>query len=99
NRLELEPELVVERARPQDARVVARLLEPVHRLPHLADRSPLEREGPRVDDRLVAVVERMETVRGVERQAAFRRAEDRDPPVAAMRMLDEAADQLVEAVA
>ena len=80
-------------------RDVAGLLEPVHRLAHLADRAALERERGDVDDRLVAVVERVQPVRRVQRQAALGRAEDRDAPVARVRVLDEPADQLVEALA
>src|SRR5919204_271335 len=43
-----------------------------------------------IDDRLVAVVERVQTVRAVELELSLRGAEDRDPPVALVRELDEA---------
>ena len=49
------------------------LLEPVHRLAHLADRAALERERRGVDDRLVAVVERVQAVRA--RTAASQRSD------------------------
>ena len=47
-----------ERAELRDLRPVARLAQPCHRLPHFADRSPVEAEPVAVDDRLVAHVER-----------------------------------------
>ncbi len=96
--LEFRPQRCVELARPQHPRGVARVLEPVHRLAHLADRATLEREGGGLDDGFVAVVQRMEASGGVERQEPLRGAEDRDTPVARVRMLDECGDQVVEPV-
>src|SRR6266550_4435958 len=51
-------QLSVELARTKRARFKACSTQAVHRLPHLADRPALEREGRRVDDGFVAVVER-----------------------------------------
>src|SRR5581483_3806720 len=56
--LELRAQRVVDLCRPQDARPEAGLLESMHRLTHLPDRPTVEREARRVDDSLVAVVER-----------------------------------------
>src|SRR5262249_46983545 len=67
--------------------------EPADRLAHLADRAALEIEGSRVDDRLVAVVEHVQAARSIQAEPALRRAEDRDAPVAAMRVLEEAVDK------
>ena len=63
----------------------------MHGLAHLPDRPALERERGRVDDRLVAVVERVQAVRSVRRERRFRGAEDRDAPAAFVRKRDEAA--------
>ena len=68
----------------------------MHRLPHLADRAALERERRRVDQRLVAVVERLQAAGPVELEPPLRGAEDRHPPVTLVCMVDEAADERVE---
>src|SRR5205823_1692135 len=94
--VQLATQLGIDRARRRDAHRIAGLAQPVHRLPHLADRAALKRERRRLDQRLVAVVEGMEAVRAVEAEPPLRGAEDRDPPVAFMRVIDEAADQGVE---
>ena len=52
----------------------------------------VEREGSGVDDRFVAVIERVQPVRRVERQPRLGRAEDRDPPVTRAGARDESAD-------
>ena len=65
----------------------------MHRLADLSDRTALERERRGVDDRLVAVVQRVQSVCGVDRQPGFGCAEDRDPPVAGASASDEAADE------
>ena len=64
----------------------SRRAQPVDGLAHLADRAALERERRRVDDRLVAVVERVQAVRRYSVEAALGRAEDRDAPVARVRV-------------
>ena len=68
----------------------------MRRLAHLANRAPVEREGRGVDDRFVSVVERLQSMRSVEVEPAFRCSQDRDAPVALVRVLDEARDQVVE---
>ena len=52
-------------------------------------RDPRARTPRRLDDRLVPVVERVQPVRAVQREPPLRRAEDRDPPVAAWAKRDE----------
>ena len=96
--LELGAQVAVDLARCEHARAVARPLETVHRLADLADRPTVERELLDVDQRLVAVVERVQAVRGVEGEPALRRAEDRDPPVACMCVRHETPQQRVEVV-
>ena len=59
----------VELARAQHSRLEARARQPVHGLAHLPDRAPLERERRRLDDRLVAVVERMQAVLTIDADA------------------------------
>src|SRR5207253_8685775 len=87
---QLMAQLRVDLARPQHAGLVGGLLEPVDGLTHLPDRAPLERERRRVDDRLVAVVEHVESVLAVDLEATLRGAEDCDPPIPLVRVLDEA---------
>src|SRR5207253_5390095 len=53
----------------------ARLAEPAHRLAHLADRPPLERELRWTHDRLVAEVHGVEAELAVERNERLARAE------------------------
>ena len=65
-------------------------------LAHLTDRSTLELERPDVEHGLVAVVERMQTVRPVAVEARLGCAEDRDPPVARVGEGDEAVDEVRE---
>ena len=97
DRLELGAERRA-RSRPGGAHgTVARRAQPVHGLAHLADRAALERERADVEHRLVAVVERPQPMRAVEREAALRRAEDRDPPAAGVRERDERVDEAVNA--
>ena len=59
------------------------------RLAHLSNRASLERERRDVDESLVTVIERMQPVPAVQRQETLRRAEDRNAPVALVRMVDE----------
>src|SRR5439155_10452350 len=89
----------LDRPRVPQLGAVAGVLEPMDRLPHLPDRPPLERERRRLDDRLVAVVERVKAVAAVDLEAALAGAEDRDAPVALVRECDEAGDEAVESVA
>ena len=89
---ELMSERRVDLARAQRARRVAGAFEPVDRLAHLPDRSSLQREGFGVDDGLVAVVERVQSVRAVDVERGFGCAEDRNPPVARPRELQERSD-------
>src|SRR5207249_4890255 len=63
-------------------------MQTVDRLANLADRAALERERGHVEHRLVAVIERAEPVPAIERQAAFRGAEDADAPAARSCMLE-----------
>ena len=91
--LQLPAEVGADLAWPQDRDLVAGALDPVDRLPDLADFAPFEREGRRVDDSLIAVVERVQPVHPVERESSLRDAEHRDPPIAAVRVLDEARDE------
>src|SRR5207244_3512258 len=81
--LELRPQAGIELAGTQDLRVITGALEPVHRLPHLADRPALERERRRVDHRLVAVVEGVQPVLAVDAERALRDAEHSDAPSSA----------------
>ena len=96
--LELTPELDVDLARPQRFHAKTGALEPVHRLPDLPDRAAFERERRGLDHGLVAVVERMQSVRGVHPERPFRRAEDRDAPPARVGEPHEASDQPRKAV-
>jgi hypothetical protein len=76
-------------------RRVAGRAEPVDRLPHLADRPAVEREGRDLEHRLVTVVEGVEPVRAVERRGSARSAEDGDAPVALACERDEPLDEPV----
>ena len=96
NAFELVANAAIELARPQRPRRVAGVLEPVHGLAHLANRAALEREGLDVDHRLVSVVEGMQPVPRVQRQPTLGGSEDRDPPVALVRVGDEQPQELVE---
>src|SRR3979490_201040 len=65
----------------------------MYRLANLADSAAFERKGSRVDNGLVTVVERLQPKRPVELEPALRRTENRDAPIALMRVLDEARNQ------
>src|SRR5439155_12262378 len=94
--LELRAELAADFVRPEDAAAEACSLEPVDRLPHLADRAAFQGERLCLDHRLVAVIERVQPVAAIELEPVLGRAEDREPPVALPRVLDEARDELGE---
>src|SRR5439155_23565825 len=86
-------------AGPEDLSRVAGALEAVNGLAHLADRSPLEVERVHVDDRLVAVVERVQPAAAVEVETRRRGTEDRETPVARVGERDEAVDERRKLVA
>src|SRR5262249_22765898 len=94
--LERVPRPRVDVAGTDDLTLEAGARQPVNGLPHLANRSALQREAGRLDHRLVSVVERLQAVAAVEVEAPLRDAEDRDAPVAAASMPDEARDEVVE---
>src|SRR5205823_14168131 len=87
-----------ERARRNGLGREARAAQPVHGLADLADRSALEREPSRLDDRLVTVVEGVQAVLAIEGQSVLGRAEDRDPPAPRPREVEKGTDQRREAV-
>src|SRR5919204_1845987 len=80
----------------QHVYAVAGPSQPVHRLTHLPYGAPFERERGRVHDRLVAVVEGVQTVLAVEVDAALGSAEDRNPPVPFVGVRDVVVDEGVE---
>src|SRR6185312_2440133 len=94
--LEQGPRLRVERAWTDEAGAEAGTLETIRRLAYLAYRAALQGEGRRLDHRLVAVVQRLQSVLPVERQPALRRTQDRDAPVAPVRVGDEVGDEAGE---
>src|SRR5438445_3401781 len=91
--LELTTEGRPDLAGPQHTRRVTGALEPVDGLAQLPDRTPAERERRSVDDSLVAVVTRMQSVRTVDTERGFRCVADRNPPVACPRELQERTNQ------
>ena len=98
DRLELAAKVAPDRARMERFGTEAGELEPMDGLPHLADRTPFERERGRLDDRLVTVVERVQPVSAVQLEAALGGAEHRYPPVAGVRKGDETRNEAVERI-
>ena len=82
----------------QRSGVEARPLEAVHRLADLPDRASLEREPLDLDDRLVPVVERVQSVGAIARQRVLRSAEHGDAPVALVGERDVSLEEPLEAV-
>jgi hypothetical protein len=73
----------------EELQPVAVPVQAVARLPHLADAPPLQRERPRVKDRLVAEVERPEAERPIHGLRLLATCQHRDPPAHPARIPDE----------
>ena len=78
-------ERLVDRTAAHGLGAVALALEPGHRLPHLADRAPLEREGCRIHDGFVARVVGAQSGVAPEREALRARAQHAQRPSRAAR--------------
>src|SRR5581483_9460498 len=94
--VQLRPLVRPQVVRGHDAEPVARLLEPRHRLPHLADRTALERELRRHDHGLVADRDRAHAEPLVAAQVLVRRADDRESPAVRVREACEVVEQRIE---
>ncbi len=83
--VELRATSAIDVVRGDDAEAVAGLLQTRHRLPHLADRPPFERELARNEHCLVADRNRAHAEALVARKVLSERADDREPPAVRVR--------------
>src|SRR6516165_4135208 len=98
NRLDLPDGVRIERPQPAQLRLVAGLAQPRDRLADLADRPPLEREPPELDDRLVPQIDRPQAQLLVERAERLTGAERAELQPTALGELVHPAHQVRERV-